>query len=277
MTNGTETRTPTSSNGNVWGAAVFGGILLAFLIYAALFIGCLEGGRLLIVGILCAVFAGLTSVFMSGYLGIRWVPDMKTPGKVMVQGFGGLAAFALVLWWWTAHPPVSPCQPYRVQVNVVNAQNEPVPDFKIWTSLDNTKRDASGSWSFEVPEVKKPPAGEVTVYADKKSAYLKGEVVVRLAENYNLTVPLVLLKDTSARVRGRVLDERGGAAGGALVHVPGHESEGVTTGPDGRFDLPAHAAPDERVQLYAVKGRADTREWFAAGGVEVTLTLKPRR
>lgn len=273
---GDEIPTRTSNKGNIVGASFFGFLFACLIIYVVVFMNCVDAGKLRIIEFSCALLAGLVGGFMSGELGLKWAPDSPV-GRVVIRGLGGMALFIATLIWWLTIPPVSPCQPYRVRVNVVTEQNVPVSDFEIWNSIDNTPSQKSIYWEFEVPEAKKPADGKITVYAIKKSAYLSGQTVVELASNYNQIVALVLKKDTSARIKGQIQDAGGKLVQGARVVAYGHETEATTTGSDGRFDLPAHAASGERVQIYAVKDNYDSREWFPAGDTDAVVTLRARR
>ena len=61
-----------------------------------------------------------------------------------------------------------------------------------------------------------------------------------------------LEKDTSAVVRGDVLDEHGRLVAGARVSIPGYPDVAVTN-EEGNFVLPAHAADGQIVQVRAQK------------------------
>lgn len=58
--------------------------------------------------------------------------------------------------------------------------------------------------------------------------------------------------DTSAVIRGVVLDEHGRSVAGAQVSIPGYPDVAVTDGM-GNFVLPAHAADGQMVQVRAQK------------------------
>ena len=263
-------------NGNRLGGALFLLITLGLIGYVLIVSGCIDPGRMRILGIVSALAAGLAGVFMSGEVSIVWEPT-STLGKVIVRGVGGAALFLVVLWFWMASPIVPHCpQIYRVKVNVVNDKQEPVSDFDGWNSLDTRKVRASNSWSFDIPEVQKPSDGKITAYAVKESAYLSGSKQIVLDKSFDITETIRLTKDTSARIRGQVVDTKGQLVEGARVSVYGHESEGKTTLADGRFDLAAHAAEGESVQVYAIKGDYDSRQWYPSGNIEVTITLRRR-
>jgi hypothetical protein len=87
-------------------------------------------------------------------------------------------------------------------------------------------------------------------------------------------VTVRLVANTSAKVRGVVLDDAGKALEGVRVSVVGHEEEAVTTGPGGQFVLPAHAADGQQVQLHAEKdGYEAVSQFQPAGAFPATLIL----
>ena len=137
-----------SNRPNIVGAFTFGLILVALIGYVVVKVDCLEPGKFRIIGIVCALLAGLMGGFMTGSIGVRWQPDSAL-GKMAIRAGGGLACFVLVLWWWLASSTVPTCrQIYNVRVNVVNSQKQPVSDFEIWNSIDTTPAKASIFWVF---------------------------------------------------------------------------------------------------------------------------------
>jgi hypothetical protein len=82
------------------------------------------------------------------------------------------------------------------------------------------------------------------------------------------------MRDTSAKVRGQVTDTRGRAVSGARVFVVGYESEAVITKEGGNFELPAHAAISQLVEVVAEKpGVGVGRLNHPAGDTPVRLVL----
>jgi hypothetical protein len=92
-----------------------------------------------------------------------------------------------------------------------------------------------------------------------------------LDEDYFTTIILQLSHDTSAQLRGTVVDEKKHPVGGANVSIDGY-SEIATTNEMGFFVLPAHMAEGEIVQVRAQKGGKVGRLSVPAGPpVEMTI------
>ena len=80
---------------------IFGGIALAFLIGVFIFgPDELPEEKRRILGIICAVLAGLFGYFFTGSM--KLVTEGKLPkwGRITIQASGGVAMFVLVLLWW---------------------------------------------------------------------------------------------------------------------------------------------------------------------------------
>ncbi len=107
------------------------------------------------------------------------------------------------------------------------------------------------------------------------SAFLKGTHDLQLKDDYNPTLNIQLDKDTSAFVRGIVIDESGKVIEGAHVSIVGYGPEGVTTKQDGNFALAAHAAEGEQVQLHVERdGFGAVNQWHPAGDEPATVVLR---
>jgi hypothetical protein len=131
-----------------------------------------------------------------------------------------------------------------------------------------------GGWHLEIPAAKKPQDGKLTIFASQEKAYLRGDRELQLSADYNPAVVIQLERDTSAKVRGQVVDSRGRAVAGARVSLAGYEAEAVITKEGGNFELPAHAAAGQEVRLHAEKrgyGVADL--YWPAGNESATLQL----
>jgi Carboxypeptidase regulatory-like domain len=164
---------------------------------------------------------------------------------------------------------------YRVRVTVLNDQKLPTEDARIWSSIGGEPMKVAGGWHFEIPAAKKPQEGKLTIFASQESAYLTGSHELQLSADYNPAVVIPLERDTSAKVRGQVVDSRGRAVAGASVFVVGYEAEAVITKESGYFELPAHAAVGQYVRLYAKKrgyGAADLN--LQAGNEPAVLQLQ---
>ena len=163
---------------------------------------------------------------------------------------------------------------YRVRVTVLNPQQMPVDDARVWSSMGGEAKKVAGGWEFDIPGASKPADGKLTVYAAASSAFLTGRRELQLADDRNPTVTVQLAKDTSATVRGIVVDGSNKAVPGARVSVVGFEPEAVVTQGGGNFLLPAHAANGQQVQLHAEKaGYAAVNQWHPAGDHPATLVL----
>ena len=163
---------------------------------------------------------------------------------------------------------------YRVRVTVLDPQQIPVDDARVWSSMGGEPKKVAGGWQFDIPAASKPADGKLTVYAAVSSAFLTGRRELPLADDRNPTVTVQLAKDASATVRGIVVDGSGKAILGARVSVVGFESETVVTRAGGNFLLPAHAANGQQAQLHAEKaGYAAVNQWHPAGDEPATLVL----
>jgi hypothetical protein len=163
---------------------------------------------------------------------------------------------------------------YRLRVTVEDPYDMPLNDARVTSSIGGEPKRVEGGWEFDIPPVTKPMDGKLTIYAQVKSAFLSGKTDVQLTNDYNLAIKVLLSHNRGARVRGRISDRNGNPVVGAQVSVIGYETEVVTTGPLGQFDLPAHAADGEQVQITAVrKSLGSISEWKQAGEQPVTILL----
>jgi len=163
---------------------------------------------------------------------------------------------------------------YRVRATVMNERGVPVDEAKVWSSAGGEPKKVAGGWQFDIPAATRPLDGKVTFYAEKATAFLEGRADIRLDEDFNPTVTIKLVHDTSAEVRGQVTDDKGRAVSGARVFVVGYESEAIITKEGGNFKLRAHAAVDQLVLVVAEKpGIGVARLNHPAGDTPVQLEL----
>jgi hypothetical protein len=164
---------------------------------------------------------------------------------------------------------------YRIRITVLNDQKLPIEDASVWSSIGGEPMKVAGGWHFEIPAAKRPQDGNLTIFASLENDFLRGARELQLNNDYNPAVVIQLERDTSAKVRGQVVDSRGRAVAGATVSVVGYEAEAVITKEGGNFELPAHAAVGQTIRLYAEKrGHGDANLHWPAGKDPATLPLK---
>jgi hypothetical protein len=165
---------------------------------------------------------------------------------------------------------------YRVRVIVLDEQRMPVNDAKVTCSVGGEPKKVEGGWEFDVPAVSRPTTGRLAVYAAVPAAFLGGSAEISLADDFNPVVTVNVARDRSARVRGTVVTREMKALDGVYVSVSGYPGERVTT-VGGGFDLPAHAASGQQVQLHAeIPGYKPSSLWVPAGDTAVTIVLERR-
>jgi len=143
---------------------------------------------------------------------------------------------------------------YRVRITVLNDQKLPIEYARVWSSIGGEPMKVAGGWHFEIPAAKRPQDGRLTIFASQENAhYWRGAHELQLNNDYNPAIVIQLELDTSAKVRGQVVDSRGRAVIGARVSVVGYEADAVITKEGGNFELPARAASGQDVRLHAEK------------------------
>jgi predicted ribosome-associated RNA-binding protein Tma20 len=105
---------------------------------------------------------------------------------------------------------------------------------------------------LDIPPQSRPADGKLKLFASEKNAFLVGNSTLVLDKDYFPAVEIQLEHDTSAVVRGVVLDDHNRSAAGAHVSIPGYPQVAVTD-EMGNFVLPAHAADGQIVQVRAQK------------------------
>lgn len=164
---------------------------------------------------------------------------------------------------------------YRVRVTVLDLQQIPVEDAKVWSSIGGEPKKVAGGWQFDIPAASKPADGKVLLYASKKTAFLIGKQQLHLKDDFNPAVTIQLDKEKSVTVRGIVIDEKQQSISGARVSLTGYPNEAVFTSKDGNFVLSAHAADGQSVLLSVEKnGYKLTSQAELAGDFPVTIILQ---
>ena len=88
---------------------VFGGLFAIFLMAVVGYRLTIGGSQPIdptvnrILGIICAVLAGLFAFFFTGTVAVQLGASAGSKGNIAVQATGGLALFVLVLWWWRSN------------------------------------------------------------------------------------------------------------------------------------------------------------------------------
>lgn len=163
---------------------------------------------------------------------------------------------------------------YRVRATVMNEQGVPVEEAKVWSSAGGESKKVAGGWQFDIPAATKPQDGKLTFFATQENAFLKGQAELTLGKDFNPAVTIRMTRDTSAKVRGQVTDTKFRGVADARVFVVGYESEATITKEGGNFELPAHAAVNQFVEVVAEKpGVGVGRLNHPAGDTPVRLVL----
>jgi hypothetical protein len=142
---------------------------------------------------------------------------------------------------------------YHVRVLIVRPDQSPVEVAQLKSSNGGELKMVDGGWGLDVPAPTRPAGGKITFSASVKDEFLKGTSTLVLAEDYYPTTTIQLVADTSAMVRGVVVDEDLGAIVGATVSIAGYPDV-AKTDDKGNFVLPAHAGKGQRVEVHARKG-----------------------
>jgi len=97
---------------------------------------------------------------------------------------------------------------YRVRVTVIDPQNMPVEDAKVWSSFGGEPKKVAAGWEFDIPEGSKPREGKLFIFAVKETAFLKGQADLTLDSEHNPAITVQLKRDDSAKLRGQVVDAK---------------------------------------------------------------------
>lgn len=141
---------------------------------------------------------------------------------------------------------------YIVRVFVLGADKQLIDDARVTSSTGGEPKKIQGGWEFDIPPQSRPADGKLKLFASVKSAFLAGNSTLVLDRDYFPAAEIQLEQDTSAMIRGVVLDEHSRSVVGAHVSIPGYPDVAVTD-EMGNFILPAHAADGQIVQVRAQK------------------------
>jgi hypothetical protein len=161
---------------------------------------------------------------------------------------------------------------YHVQV-VLRRPDQSLADVaQLQSSNGGQIKMVAGGWELEVPQQARPSDGKIVFSGVVKDEFLKGSNSIVLDSDYYPIITIQLVADTSATVRGVVVDEDLVAIAGATVSVDGYPDKTLSDD-KGDFSLPAHAGKGQPIQLHAHKGPLTGSLSVPAGKVvEVVLT-----
>jgi hypothetical protein len=161
---------------------------------------------------------------------------------------------------------------YRVRVVVLGTDKLP-DNAQVISSNGGEPKKIEGGWEFDIPPQSRPADSKLTLFASEKNAFLAGRSTVVLDKDYFPTVEIQLDRDTSAIIRGDVIDEHRRPVAGVHVWIPGYPDDAVTD-ERGNFVLPAHAAEGQMVRLRAQKEKSTADMSAPAGSTPAELILK---
>ncbi len=169
---------------------------------------------------------------------------------------GGIAAVGIVVLGVAPFAASSFLQSrgvYHVQVVLLRPDQSVADIAQVKSSNGGELKMVAGGWELDVPQQARPANGKVTLSATVKDEFLKGGSTIVLGQDYYPTATIQLVAETSAKVRGVVVDENLAVVAGAKVSV-GDYPEVAVTNAKGNFVLPAHAGKGQMVKIHAQKG-----------------------
>jgi hypothetical protein len=187
---------------------------------------------------------------------------------------GGIAAVGIIVLGVTPFAASSFLQSrgvYQVQIVLLRPDQTVVDIAQVKSSNGGELKMVAGGWELDVPQQARPTEGKVRLSAIAKDEFMKGESTIILAQDYYPTATIQMVAETSAMVRGVVVDEGLGVVAGARVSV-GDYPEVTVTNAKGNFVLPAHAGNGQMVEIHARKG-ALTGHLSAPAGKVVEVVL----
>jgi hypothetical protein len=156
---------------------------------------------------------------------------------------------------------------YHIQVIVLDPDQSPVEIAQVKSSNGGELKMAGGGWELDIPQQARPANGKITLSASVKDEFLKGASTLVLDRDYYPTVTIQLAANSSAKVRGVVVDEDLRAIAGATVSIAGNP-EIALTDEKGNFVLPAHPVKQgQMIEIEAHKGQLTGHLSASAGKV----------
>jgi hypothetical protein len=159
---------------------------------------------------------------------------------------------------------------YHIRVVVLGPDQKPVDYAQVRSSIGQLQM-VEGGWELDLPQRTRPLDNTLTFSAVVNDEFVSGDTDLVLAQDYYPTATIQLVPETSAKVRGVVVDEAMRAVAGATVSIPGY-AETAVTDKMGKFVLPAHAGNGQIVKIQAQKGQL-TGNLSAPAGKVVEVIL----
>ncbi len=187
---------------------------------------------------------------------------------------GGFAAVGIIVLGVTPFAASSFLQArgiYHVQVVLLRPDQTVVDIAQVKSSNGGELKMVAGGWELDVPQQARPSDGKVMLSAIAQDEFMKGESTIVLAHDYYPVAMIQLVAETSAMVRGVVVDEDLGVVAGARVTV-GDYPESALSNAKGNFVLRAHAGNGQMVEIHAQKGSL-TGHLSAPAGKVVEVVL----
>jgi hypothetical protein len=154
---------------------------------------------------------------------------------------------------------------YHIQVYLVRPDRTPIYFAELKCSNPAALNISQGGWRLDIPRQIRPADGAITFTAAVKDEFLNGSSTFTIpVDDYYPTFTMQLIADTSAKIRGVVVDTNMTAVEGASVSIDGYPDVALTD-KKGKFMLPAHAGNGQMVEVRAQKDGAYGRVTAPAG------------
>jgi hypothetical protein len=228
---------------------------------------------------IAAKISGPWSLAAFGIAAIVYIV-LKKRGKVSPLGWVSILFFVLVPILSAVYVQIFRIRSenanlYRVRVTVLGANQIPVDDATVWSSVGGEPKKVSGGWEFDIPIALRSANGQVKVFAAVPAQFLSGESNVVLDGDYNPTTIVQLEKKAATSVHGIVTDTSGRGLAGASITIAG-ASTAIETKQDGQFALSTNAAEGQEILLRVTKdGYKSVQQLHPAGNEPVTIVLYP--
>ena len=184
--------------------------------------------------------------------------------KKIPAGFAAFSILVIGVTPFVASAYVHSQAIYHVQLIVIRPDQSLADIALVKSSNPGILKMVPGGWQLDIPAQLKPADGNVNFSATVKDEFLYGSSTLVLGQDYYPTSIIQLVADTSATLRGVVVDENMAAVAGARVSIEGR-SESVMTDHKGNFVLAAHAGKGQMVEVNAQKGSLSVHQSAPAG------------